>query len=287
MWVSGINCRSRSGYNIGTPMLNSCLTINDNGAVTADYKLRTPLVQIDTIRGNGSAYITVDDDVYITWFFNSNKSWNTITGNINLLDTIANYICWNNTGIASPSFTTRSLGTKLVVYPQITTASADYAIGVENKYLWFSTPSTTTAHRWYCGVSRVMELSLTGIVASGRIYHYQTTQTASITPGSTALTMAHLVNGIYQRTQTAAVLLPLPTGTLTHTNIIGGSGSTIAIDQSIDWSVIHIGSSLGAATVQATTAHTLIGSGLVAIGTSGRFRIRLSATNVAITYIIS
>ena len=164
----------------------------------------------------------------------------------------------------------------------MTTASADYAIGVENNYLWFSTPSTTTAHRWYCGVSRVMELSLTGIVASGRICKYQTTQTASITASSTALTMAHLVNGIYQITQTAAVLLQLPTGTLTHS-----SASTIGIDQSIDWSVINTGSSLGAATVQANTAHTLIGSGLAAIGTSGRFRIRLSATNVAITYRIS
>ena len=108
------------------------------------------------------------------------------------------------------------------------------------------------------------------------------TQTASITTGSTALTMTHLVNVIYQLTQTAAVLLPLPTGTLTDS-----SASTIGIDQSVDWSVINTGSSLGAATVPANTAHTLTGSGLAAIGTSGRFRTTLSATNVAVTYRIS
>ena len=94
--------------------------------------------------------------------------------------------------------------------------------------------------------------------------------------------MAHLVNGSYQITQTAAVLLPLPTGTLTHS-----SANNIGKDQSIDWSVVNTGSSLGAATVQANTAHTPIGSGLAAVGTSGRFRTRLSATSVATTYRIS
>ena len=33
--------------------------------MTTDNKLRTPLIQADTIRGNGIAFITVDDDVYI------------------------------------------------------------------------------------------------------------------------------------------------------------------------------------------------------------------------------
>ena len=59
------------------------------------------------------------------------------------------------------------------------------------------------------------------------------------------------------------------------------------MNQSIDWSVISSGSSLGIATVQNNTAHSLIGSGTVAVGISARFRTRLSAANVAITYRIS
>ena len=61
----------------------------------------------------------------------------------------------------------------------------------------------------------------------------------------------------------------------------------MAVDQSIDWSVINSGSSLGIATFQNNTEHTLIGSGIVAIGVSARFRTRLSATNVDSTYRIS
>ena len=153
--------------------------------------------------------------------------------------------------------------------------------------MWYSSASTLAGHRWYGCVSRVLDITITGVLASGRIYNYQTTQTASTTAGMTSLTIAHLINGMYQITQTAVVTLPLPTGTLTRAGILGGSASNMNMDQSIDWSLINTGSSLGSATVQINTAHTRIGSGLVAIGTRGRFRTRLSATNVAITYRIS
>ena len=79
-------------------------------------------------------------------------------------------------------------------------------------------------------------------------------------------------------------MITLPTGILTHAGIVGGSSNNLAIDQSIDWSVITSGASLGTATFQTSTSHTLIGSGIVAIGVSARFRTRLSATNVDSTY---
>ena len=82
LWGTGIKCWNRRDYNLGTPMLNSCLNINDTGAVTAYDKIRTPLIQADTIRENGSAFITVDADVHMIGFFNSNKPWNRITGYI-------------------------------------------------------------------------------------------------------------------------------------------------------------------------------------------------------------
>ena len=103
---------------------------------------------VDTSKGLTSEYLAVDDNVIITGYLNSVKSWSSTTGNINLLDTKANYIYWSNTGVASPSFTTRSLGTKLVLSPQMTTTSTDYAIGVENNGLWYSTATTATIHRF-------------------------------------------------------------------------------------------------------------------------------------------
>ena len=132
-----------------------------------------------------------------------------------------------------------------------------------------------------------MELLVSGVVVAGKSYNYQTAHTASITAGMPALTIAQLINGIYEITQSATVSLPFSTGTLTHAGITGGSSSNIAMDQSIDWSVINRGSSLGIATVQHNTAHTLIGSGVAAIGVSARFRNRVSAANVAITSTLS
>ena len=63
VWVSGWG---RTGYNIGTPILNSCVNISDAGTITADYKLRTPLLMIDTIRGNGADQVTLDDNLITT-----------------------------------------------------------------------------------------------------------------------------------------------------------------------------------------------------------------------------
>ena len=37
VWVHGVNCWGVLGYFIGTPVLNSCLTINDAGTGSASY----------------------------------------------------------------------------------------------------------------------------------------------------------------------------------------------------------------------------------------------------------
>ena len=280
MWVSGVNAWSYTGYSVGTNGLGMCFNISNTGATTVDYRLITPLLYTTTLRASNATVITLEDDATITGSFNSSKPWSATTGNITLSDTTGNYIYWSTAGLSAPTFGTRSTGTKLVLYPSIGTAGCDYAIGIDNSVLWFSTPTTTQTHRLYCGITRVLDISNTSIIAPGKIYNSQTTQTTSLTPGTTALTIAHLINGIYQITQTVAVTLTLPTGTLTYN---GGFG----IDQSLDWTVINTGTTAGATTVGANTAHTIVGSGLVAIGTSGRFRKRISALNTAITYRLS
>ena len=81
MWVSRVNSWSRVGYNIGTPILSSCFNISDAGTITADYKIRTPTFQVDTILGNGANQITIDDDVImtgnlvLTWSFKYKPFW--------------------------------------------------------------------------------------------------------------------------------------------------------------------------------------------------------------------
>ena len=189
-------------------------------------------------------------------------------------------LIWKDTSVAPPRFTTQSLGTKLLLKTAVGTGAVDYAIGVDTNHLWLSVPTSLQAHRFYCGLVIVCEITPTFIMATGRICNKQANQTVLTVAASTTLTIAQLLVGIMQMSSTVAATFVLPTGTLTF-------GAGFGIDQSIDWTVINTGSSLGAISVVLGTAHSIVGSGTVAINTSGCFRTRISASNVAITYRIS
>jgi hypothetical protein len=91
-----------------------------------------------------------------------------------------------------------------------------------------------------------------------------------------ALTAAMILSGIVTSTTAAAVAGTVPTGTVMD------AAFDIAIGESVDWSVIATGAN--AFTVTAATAHTLVGSGVVATVTSGAFRTRKTAANTFVTY---
>lgn len=95
------------------------------------------------------------------------------------------------------------------------------------------------------------------------------------------LTVANLKTGIITSTTAAAVTMTLPTGTDTEAGFNG-----LFTNFSFEWSVINTGAT-NAVTVQAGTAHTLVGSGTVAAGVSGRFVSRRTAANTFVTYRLS
>jgi hypothetical protein len=96
------------------------------------------------------------------------------------------------------------------------------------------------------------------------------------------LTVANLKTGIITSTSAAATDMTLPTGTLTE----GGFAANSLYDNfTFEWSVINTGPSL--VRVLAGTAHTIVGSGSVATGTSGRFASRRTAANTFVTYRLS
>jgi hypothetical protein len=119
-------------------------------------------------------------------------------------------------------------------------------------------------------------------VFTGNVFAQQPTPTAK--SASATLTIAELLTGIVTATSATAVAFTLPTGTLTDAGILGGA---LAADRAFEWVVINLGSSSGAVTVGAGTAHTIVGSPTVAIGTSARFRTRKTATNTFVTYRIA
>jgi len=93
------------------------------------------------------------------------------------------------------------------------------------------------------------------------------------------LTAAMMAAGIVTSTTAAAVAATVDTGTVMDAAL------DLAIGESFDWSAIATGAN--AFTVTAAADHTLVGSGVVATVTSGRFRTRKTAANTFVTYRLS
>jgi len=113
----------------------------------------------------------------------------------------------------------------------------------------------------------------------GIVLMNQQTPTAVTATGT--LTIANLLTQIVTSTSATAVSLTLPTGTLSDAGVSGG---TSAVNTSFDWAIINLGSAVGDVTLVAGTAHTIVGSVTVTVGTTGRFRSRKTATNTFVTY---
>ena len=62
----------------------------------------------------------------------------------------------------APTLTTRSEGTKLVLYPSITSAQADYAIGVESSNMWLSVADAGNGFKFYGKTTNVATISGNG-----------------------------------------------------------------------------------------------------------------------------
>lgn len=95
------------------------------------------------------------------------------------------------------------------------------------------------------------------------------------------LTIAQLLTAIITASGTTAKAFTLPTGTLTDAAI---GAPSLPVNGCFDWAIVNTGTSSGAVTVAAGTAHTLVGSATVAIGTSAGFRTRKTAANTFVTY---
>ena len=94
----------------------------------------------------------------------STDTWDTTTGggNIYLNSSTGNRIDWNTNGVAAPATTTRSAGTKLVLYPAVSASTTDYGLGIESSYLWNSVADTTAGFKWYANTTMIARLTGSG-----------------------------------------------------------------------------------------------------------------------------
>lgn len=81
----------------------------------------------------------------------------------------SNMITYNTNGIAAPSVSSRSAGTKIVFYPQVSATEVDYAMGINGSTLWYSIPGNSSGyqHQFYGGTSPLMIVRGDGNVGIG------------------------------------------------------------------------------------------------------------------------
>lgn len=106
-------------------------------------------------------------------------------------------------------------------------------------------------------------------------FSYQTTPGTLNATGT--LTAALILTGIVTSTTAAAVAATLDTGAVMDAVM------DMDVDDSFDWSVINTGAS-NAFTVTASSGHTIVGAGAVALSSSGKFRTRKTAADTYVTY---
>jgi len=77
----------------------------------------------------------------------------------------SNWLEWNNAGLGAPATTTRSVGTKAVLYPSLDASNADYAIGINSGTLWSSAP-TGASFKWFSNATSIASLAPTGALTT-------------------------------------------------------------------------------------------------------------------------
>jgi hypothetical protein len=167
------------------------------------------------------------------------------TGSIYLSNATSNRIDFATGANAAPALTTRSLGTKIVLWPAVSASLVDYAVGIEPNAQWYSVPGSSQSHKWYAGTTNIATLSGGGALTSTGSIGYPTgvatggaiTQLISRTQGvtlnkitgqitlfATAGTPAWLTFTVSNSTVAATdtVIVNAATGTNTYLAIVSG-----------------------------------------------------------------
>ena len=141
-------------------------------------------------------------------------------GQVYLNGATSNRVEWNTQGTGAPAFTTRSAGTKLLIYPAISGSQVDYAMGIDAATLWSSVPvaSGSFFFKWYGGQTQAASLDGAGTFTANTL-----TPTNALGPAyggtgvanNAAMTVTGSGNFAYTRTLTGATNVTFPTtGTL-------------------------------------------------------------------------
>lgn len=231
-------------------------------------------VDVFSIGRNNTSLFTMNNAGAITTQIVSTRANNTGTGlgQIYLNGATGNRIDFNSNGTADPAFTTRSVGTKIVLYPNVSGSSVDYALGISSSTLWYSAPTTTSQHRFFTGTTSVARIRNDGIQTRANLYEGNAAFTVLNTTAT--LTIAQILTLVIQSTPTANITFTLPTGTNTDAGVM----STLETFASFTWAIVNIATGF-TITMAGNTGNTYIGNTTIAANTSATFRTQKTAAN--------
>jgi hypothetical protein len=119
----------------------------------------TPRFKFDV---NGSMYINSSTRVANTNVTDVSGGGLNINGDTVISGTGGIYFTQTGSGLNAPTTITRSLGSKIVLYPSLSSVSADYALGIESGNMWSGVPDINSGFIWYQGTTRVMSIQTGG-----------------------------------------------------------------------------------------------------------------------------
>jgi hypothetical protein len=180
----GTGVATALAVNVGTA---GALVVNGGALGTPSSGTVTNLTGTASININGTVGATTATTGAFTTISATGQISSTLTGSptdatgqVYLNGATSNRVEWSAVGTGAPAFTTRSAGTKLLMYPAISGSQVDYAMGIDAATMWSSIPvaSSSFYFKWYGGQTQVASLDGTGsLVVSGDI----TTSTGTVT----------------------------------------------------------------------------------------------------------
>jgi hypothetical protein len=124
-------------------------------------------ISLNRVNVSKRLLVTTDIDVTNTSYAQSGIC--TDSG-LSLYGNTKNNILFAPVGFATPSLSTRSLGTKEIFNPALGSSTYDTAIGTSSTSLWFSVPSTSYTYDFYTGTSSpTTSIGHTGITVTGTL----------------------------------------------------------------------------------------------------------------------
>ena len=157
---------SFNGNSIITTDVNGDLTLAPNGTgsvlLTSNKASSSPSTGALVVTGG----VGVGGAVNAGGTLTSTAAGSAVTGQsqIYLNGATSNRIDWASVGTGAPAFTTRSAGTKLLLYPTLTGSLVDYAMGIDSATMWSSVPENSDSFKfkWYGATTEVASLSGVG-----------------------------------------------------------------------------------------------------------------------------